>query len=706
MNKFKYIISFILIIAINAKASSYNSLGQTGLINLPSAEIHDEQSIYFTLTRSSFLKLGTITVSPFDWLEASYFYYRPDDLLWGDTKGLYLDKGFNVKFSYKPNNILLPQIAIGLDDFAGTGQFTREYIVTTYNFNNVKFTSGLGWGKFVGDRGISNPLSAIDDRFKRRDIDEIDFGLGGKPNFKTIFHGRATPLVGMQINIPSFRDLTFKIENNPFDYFSFACCGEGLSAESYKVRPKESDVNFGLSYKYKNFGNIDISYIKGNTWNISLSFGFSSRKNFRKKDVFKPEITNYNYDQSNAKNEFFLDLLENLNKNKLYLQSASIDEKKLHVTIDSAEHINPIIYSSRTAYISKNVAEFNDLSFDKIEIGHITRGSKINSITYKSSDLDLFDRYPNIIVKKYTEIEDSKELEYTSHEFKPRVDYPILKNTITPDIRTHIGSPEQFLYSGFGVSLSSELQINRNLVIYSSIGRSLIDNFGDKISDPNTQLAPVRTQIVDYLQQSSNSFYLKNLNIEYIKPLKNNIYAKLSFGYLEQMYGGIAGELLYKPYISNIALGLEYNKVKKRNFNQRFSFKDYEITMPRINIAYYHPKTNILTKWSYGKYLAGDKGYTLDLSRKMPSGWRAGFFFSQTNVSEEEFGEGSFDKGFYVNVPLSIFSKGYSKDIRGFGLRTMTRDGGQQIEIQNRLIDSFYGSTFSEINENWKNYLD
>ena len=154
MNKFKYIISFILIIAINAKSSSYNSLGQAGLINLPSAEIYDEQSIYFTLTRSSFSKLGTITVTPFDWLEASYFYYRPDDLLWGDTKGLYIDKGFNVKFSYKPNNILLPQIAIGLDDFAGTGQFTREYIVTTYNFNNIKLTSGLGWGKFVGKNSL------------------------------------------------------------------------------------------------------------------------------------------------------------------------------------------------------------------------------------------------------------------------------------------------------------------------------------------------------------------------------------------------------------------------------------------------------------------------------------------------------------------------------------------------------------------------
>ena len=99
MNKLKYIISFILIIALNTNASSYNSIGQTGLINLPSAEIHEEQSIYFTFTRSSFIKLGTLTVSPFDWLEASYFYYRPDDLLWGGGKGLYLDKGFNVKLS-------------------------------------------------------------------------------------------------------------------------------------------------------------------------------------------------------------------------------------------------------------------------------------------------------------------------------------------------------------------------------------------------------------------------------------------------------------------------------------------------------------------------------------------------------------------------------------------------------------------------------
>ena len=275
-----------------------------------------------------------------------------------------------------------------------------------------------------------------------------------------------------------------------------------------------------------------------------------------------------------------------------------------------------------------------------------------------------------------------------------------------PDIRTHIGSPEKFLYTGFGIKLESEIQINRNTVIYSSIGRSLTDNFDEKVSNPNTRLAPVRTEIVDYLQQSSENFYLSNLNVEYINSLHNNVYGKISIGYLEQMYGGLTGEVLYKPFNNNIATSIEFSRVRKRSYGQNFSFNDYEIDMPRFNLAYYHPITNILTKWSYGKYLAGDIGYTLDISRRMPAGWSAGFFFSRTNVSEEDFGEGSFDKGFYFNFPLSIFRKGYDKDIRGFRLRTMTRDGGQYLDLNNRLIDSFYGSKFSEINENWINYLD
>jgi hypothetical protein len=177
-------------------------------------------------------------------------------------------------------------------------------------------------------------------------------------------------------------------------------------------------------------------------------------------------------------------------------------------------------------------------------------------------------------------------------------------------------------------------------------------------------------------------------------------------GYLEPMYGGIAAEIMYKPFNRNTAFSYEYNDLQKRGFDQKFSFSDYKIKTSHLNIAHYHSKTNILAKWSYGTYLAGDIGYTFDISRRMPSGWRAGFWYSNTNVSAEEFGEGSFDKGFYIHAPLSIFSKNYSKDVQAFSLRSMTRDGGQKLELRNRLIDSFYGSSLDEFNENWSNYLD
>tara|TARA_Y100000992_G_scaffold302423_1_gene276502 strand:+ start:1004 stop:3127 length:2124 start_codon:yes stop_codon:yes gene_type:complete len=701
-----YICIFLYVFLVNnIQATSYNSYGQTGIINLPSAEIHNEQSLFFTFSKTEYTKLGVITVTPFEWMEASYFYYRPDDLYWGAAKGLYLDKGFNVKFLYKPRSILMPNFALGLDDFAGTGQFTREYIAATYNFNRLKLTSGIGWGKYVGESSIKNPFSYLNNRFETRRSTSNNYQLGGSPSYDLWFRGPSSLFGGVEIDIRSLRNLSLKIESDPFDYFKFGCCGEGLSFESQDLRKKDSKVNFGFSYKYRDFGNVNLSYTKGNTWNLAFSFGFSSKKDIVRKDKFNPRLSNTEY-QQNKKDEFYLDLLENLNNNKLYLQTAHVEEKNLGITIESEEHFNPIIYSSRAAFIANEIAIFNDYDFDKIEVGHINRGVKINSITFRPQDLDLDDRYPNVLIKRRTNIKEVDHNVFQEHEFRPIVNFPVFMGSISPDIKTHIGSPQRFAYVGIGLKFTSELQLNRNLVVKSTVGRSFKDNFYKKVSDPNTSLPPVRTEVVDYLQGSSNSFYLSNLDIENIWSPAKNLYAKINLGYLEYMYGGISTELAYKPFNKNLAFSIEYNKVRKREYDQRFSFLDYEVSTSHLNLAYYHPQTNILTKWSYGKYLAQDEGFTIDISRRMPSGWRAGFFFSQTNVSAEQFGEGSFDKGFYFNFPINIFSKEYTKDISGFSLRTMTRDGGQKLELKNRLIDSFYGSTYDEINENWNNYLD
>ena len=56
-----------------------------------------------------------------------------------------------------------------------------------------------------------------------------------------------------------------------------------------------------------------------------------------------------------------------------------------------------------------------------------------------------------------------------------------------------------------------------------------------------------------------------------------------------------------------------------------------------------------------------------------------GIFASKTDISASEFGEGSFDKGFYFNMPLEIFFQSYNKAVTGYGLRPITRDGAQRL---------------------------
>ena len=625
--------------------------------------------------------------------------------MWGSTKGLFLDKGFNLKISYKPKKYYLPKLAIGLDDFSGTGVFTKEYIVSTYSLNRIKLSAGIGWGKFVGqENSFTNPLTKLSDRFEKRSIVSKNFNFGGSPSYDKWFRGDSVFFGGLEVPFGKKKNFSFKLESNPFDYYKFGCCGEGLSAESYILRNSKKNFNYGLSYALKNYGNIDLSFIKGDTLNLSISFGLSTKKPITKKKKFLPIITNNNFNEANKKNEFYLDLLNNLNANKLFLQTANLEEDSLSISVDSFELNNPVQYASRSAYIANEVLKFNNYDLNTIDVGLIKRGIEINNIRFDSSDLDN-EKYQKAIVKLNSKVSNVDPILYKKDEFRPKVNFPVIYNTIEPEVRSHVGSPERFLFWGLGVKLRSEIQINRNITVSSNLVQNLTDKFGEKVSSPSSKLEHVRTEIVDYLQQSDD-LYIKNLHVDYISSLNKNFYGRLTVGLFEEMYGGISSEILFKPFLRNFSIGYEANKVRKRDYDSKFNFLEFKQTTQHFNFAYYHPHSNILAKYSYGKYLAGDRGYTLDLSRRMPSGWQAGFYFSRTNVSADMFGEGSFDKGFYFKIPFNLIEKNYSKNFVDFGLKTMTRDGGQKLVIENKLIDSFYGSSRTEINENWDNYLD
>ena len=101
----------------------------------------------------------------------------------------------------------------------------------------------------------------------------------------------------------------------------------------------------------------------------------------------------------------------------------------------------------------------------------------------------------------------------------------------------------------------------------------------------NSVLPHVRTDAVLYAREGDTT--LENLYINKQWKPSADTFARITAGYLEQMYGGLSTELLWKPADSPLGLGIEANYVKKRDYNQRFGFQDYDVFTGHAS-AYYN----------------------------------------------------------------------------------------------------------------------
>ena len=76
------ILSFIFI-SSSIFATSINSHGQVGYINIPSAYSLKESTINFMINRNEPDRKISLTASPFSWLDANIFYVDITGIWWG-----------------------------------------------------------------------------------------------------------------------------------------------------------------------------------------------------------------------------------------------------------------------------------------------------------------------------------------------------------------------------------------------------------------------------------------------------------------------------------------------------------------------------------------------------------------------------------------------------------------------------------------------
>jgi hypothetical protein len=297
------------------------------------------------------------------------------------------------------------------------------------------------------------------------------------------------------------------------------------------------------------------------------------------------------------------------------------------------------------------------------------------------------------------------EMDWEEYEYRPKVKMPDLFWSIAPDLRMQLGGPDGFLFGNLRLAITGELAITRNTSIKARGSIGVYSNFQDLKLNSDSVLPHVRTDIVKYLKESED-YAIDQLQLDRFFKLNNELFAKISIGYLESMFGGAGGEILWKPFFKNYAIGAEAYSVKQRSYDMLFEFSDYKTETGFINFYYTEPVSKISLTIRGGRFLAGDSGFNFDFSRRFKSGFRLGAFFSLTDISEYEFGEGSFDKGFYFFIPMEAFWSNYSKESAGFGLRPLTRDGAAALKQTHPLISITEQAEFKNLIRDWDDLYD
>lgn len=288
---------------------------------------------------------------------------------------------------------------------------------------------------------------------------------------------------------------------------------------------------------------------------------------------------------------------------------------------------------------------------------------------------------------------------FLSKGWLPTIDYGL-----SPSVRYSLFDPDDPMRYQISGLLSGTVEIFDGLSISGIYRLNLYDNFDEIVRKSGSKLPHVRSDFARYLNESEHS--MEMLAVNYRWQPRQDWYARTFAGYFEEMYAGVGGEALYRPYGKRWALGLEVDYVRQRNFDRGFGFRDYKTVTGFAKWYYEVPYEDLRVELNVGRYLAEDIGATFKISRTFDNGTEIGAFATLTDVPFKTFGEGSFDKGIIVKIPFHLFSFFDTKHMYSTVIRPLTRDGGAQVWSGTPLYDMTHQFSLGQIRRSWKEVFE
>lgn len=661
------------VLALQVQAAEFDRLeasqtdfGGAGLLQMPTARMADTGEFSANYRDNDQYRRWSISLQPYDWLETTIRYtdvrtvlYSADSAFSGNQS--YKDKGIDFKARLLQESMWLPQVSLGIRDFAGTGLFDGEYLVASKRWGDLDFTLGMGWGNMAERSNISNPLCKLSSKYCTRT------GFSGVPgNFEVgnLFHGPAAIFGGVEYQTP-WQPLRVKLEYDGNDY-SYEFAG------NIKVK---SPINVGAVYRVTDMVDTQVSYERGNTfmWGVTLRTNFNNMRNLQ---VDEPR-EKVQASTGNSQKTDWQQVASRLERNAGWTNPTIYsDDSQVHVLAEQKKYRESDEANARAAVIVANATPAT------VKTLTLTRTREQLPISEQKIDLQA--------VRENTDRPLGQDAPQSAVATEPTLPHGVVQRqgerqrfnwSWAPHLAQSFGGPENFYMYQVALGATSDLALTNHL--WASAGASLnvannYDQFNYKTPPQDSSLPRVRTWIREYI--TSSDLLLTNLQLTEMDKLSDSVYWQAYGGYLEMMYAGVGSEVLYRPFGKSWAIGMDANYVRQRDWTNTMKLADYTVGTGHVtgywNLPYID---NTLLKLSVGRYLAKDVGATIDLSRKFDSGVVAGAFATFTNVSATEYGEGSFTKGFYITIPFDLLLVKPTTSTGSVSWIPLTRDGGQML---------------------------
>lgn len=673
-----------------------NDWGMTGLLQTPSARTATAGHAGITISRVWPYTHTTLTVNPFDAIEVGLRYTDISNVLYGPLIAghqSYKDKSSEIKWRVFDETKSRPALAIGLRDPGGTGLFAGEYIVASKRLNNFDLSLGLGWGNIGHQGDFENPLRIFGSRFSKRQKSET--GSGGTAQLGPTFTGKTALFGGIQWQTP-VPELVFKIERDGNNYQN-----EPFQNDVGGVR---SSINWGMTWAK---GPLSLSFgqERGRQWMLGMTVRTDLSQLTRVKTsepaswkVSKPFI---------AGNDLGFSQRVTSNNNIQTRQSQNSKDWVLNEISKQAGWATQSLHEEASSWVIDFESTHGFSLPERIDRAvAVAHAAAPNGI-----------RYFQFVLKQHGVAVSSRLVERAVwvHERVAWRGHEPLHNSVAvmPPVRKteqghrmpsghlslgyqqHLGGPDGYLYA-LNASAQGHWTLQKGTWLQGTARMRLSDNYEKFRYTAPSALPRVRTHVREYL--TTERFTLPNFQINHLYQWHENVYSLAYAGALESMFAGVGAEIMWRPIDSRWALGADVNKLAQRDFDQRFGLRGYRVNSGHIT-AYLDTKwQGVEGKLVVGQYLAGDRGATVELSKRFDNGARMGAWVTKTNVSSKNFGEGSFDKGVFISIPFDNFLSAWSTQRAHFAWQPLIRDGGARLNRSQTL----WNLTHSRDSQAWR----